>query len=141
MPKLSGKIKQIIRERKWRIKIKTWVLVVLLIPLGFVDATLLRMNHIQMTELRTEVLSADAEENDEKLSEALTNLKEYVFHHIVINVVEENGVQYISFGTGPFYLEHQYLRAANQALQEAKQKLASDSNPNGNIYGKAGEVC
>ncbi len=138
---MGGKLKELIRKRKWKIKIKTWVLILVLIPLAFVDATLLRQDHVKMTELRDAVLSADVEEDDEKLAEALTKLKEFVFSNIVINVIEENGVQRVIFGTGPFYLEHQYLRAAKKALEEAEKTLASDSNPNGNIYGMAGETC
>ena len=68
-------------------------------------------------------------------------LKEYVFSHVVVNVVEENGVQRITFGTGPFYLEHQYQRDATKALRDAEASMASDNNPNGNVYGMAGETC
>ncbi len=144
MVKMGGKLK--------RVKIKTWMLLVALIPLFVVDATLLRLNHIKMTELRDAVLAVDAkisenvteaemEKTDKELEEALVKLKEFVFSHIVVNVVEENGIQRLTFGTGPFYLEHQYLRAANKALEEAEKNMASDNNPNGNIYGLAGEVC
>lgn len=150
MAKLGGKIREHLRRHK--IQIKTWMLVLLLIPLFAIDAFLLRQDHIKMTELRDAVISADneignaaseeeAKKDEENLASALTNLKEFVFHNIVINVVEENGEQKVTFGTGPFYLEHQYLRAANQALKDAEAKLTSDNNPNGNIYGKAGEVC
>ena len=152
MAKLGGKLKEIIKKRKWKIKIKTWVLLLLLIPLFAADATLLRFNHIKMTELRDAVMAIDAKNNEEEsdeeaqtndaeLREALINLKEFVFSHIVINVVEENGVQRITFGTGPFYLEHQYLRAANKALKEAEKNMVSDNNPNGNIYAMASAVC
>ena len=152
MAKLGGKLKEIIKKRRWKIKIKTWVLLLLLIPLFAADATLLRFNHIKMTELRDAVMAIDAKNNDEEsdeeaqtndaeLREALINLKEFVFSHIVINVVEENGVQRITFGTGPFYLEHQYLRAANKALKEAEKNMVSDNNPNGNIYAMASAVC
>ncbi|MBQ3445301.1 hypothetical protein IJG29_01060 [Candidatus Saccharibacteria bacterium] len=141
MAKLGGKIKEIFRKRKWKIKIKTWMLLVVLAPLLFVDATLLRYNHIKMTEFRDIVMSADAEEDDAKLAQALTNLKEFVFHDIVINIIEENGVQKVTFGTGPFYLEHLYIRDANKALEEARAQLTSDSNPHGNVYGQAAAVC
>lgn len=152
MAKLGGKLKEIIKKRKWKIKIKTWVLLLLLIPLFAADATLLRFNHIKMTELRDAVMAIDAKNNEEESDEeaqtndaelrgALINLKEFVFSHIVINVVEENGVQRITFGTGPFYLEHQYLRAANKALKEAEKNMVSDNNPNGNIYAMASAVC
>lgn len=152
MAKLGGKLKETIKKRKFKIKIKTWVLLLLLIPLFAADATLLRFNHIKMTELRDAVMAIDAKNNEEEsdeetqtndaeLKEALINLKEFVFSHIVINVVEENGVQRITFGTGPFYLEHQYLRAANKALKEAEKNMVSDNNPNGNIYAMASAVC
>ncbi|MBQ3445604.1 hypothetical protein IJG29_02675 [Candidatus Saccharibacteria bacterium] len=152
MTNLGGKIKATLSKRKWSLKVKTWALVVLLIPLSFADATLLRIGHIKMTELRDAVLAADAKisENedasaskvsDEELKQALVNLKEFVFGNIVINITEENGIQNISFGTGPFYLEHQYLRDAHRALEEAEKQLSSDDNPNGNVYGQASEVC
>ena len=154
----------ITRERKWRqrlrlalsgmrrFRVKTWILVLALVPLGFVDATLLRLDHVKMTELRDAVLEVDAkitddeseeaaQANDAKIREALIELKEFTFSHIVVNVVEENGVQRATFGTGPFYLEHQYHRSASKVLQEAEAKLASDENPYGNVYGAAGETC
>ncbi len=124
-----------------RFKIKTWQLLLFLIPLLFIDATLLRMDHIKMTELRDAVLAADEAEDDDEIMRTLEELKEFVFSNIVINVVDNNGVQEITFGTGPFYLEHQYIRAANKALEEAEKNLASDSNPNGNVYALASETC
>ena len=113
-----------------------------LIPLLFLDATLLRVDHIRMAEMRDAVLNADAEDaSDEEIAEKLTKLKEFTLSNMVINVVDDNGEQKITFGTGPFYLEHQYIRAANRALEEAEKNLASDTNPNGNIYALASETC
>lgn len=131
-------------KRVGRIKIhrmKTWQLLLVLVPLLFLDATLLRLDHIRMTELRDAVLAADGAEDDQKVTEALNKLKEYVFANIVVNVVDDNGNQRVIFGTGPFYLEHQYIRAANKALEEAEANLTSDANPNGNIYALASEAC
>ena len=122
-------------------KIKTWQLLLLLVPLLFVDATLLRLDHVRMTELRDAVLVADEAENDEAINSALQELKGFVISHIVVNVVDDNGIQKVSFGTGPFYLEHQYIRAANAALAEAEARLSDDSNPNGNVYAMASAVC
>lgn len=122
-------------------KVKTWQLIVILMPMLFVDATLLRIDHIKMTELRDAVLEADKNENDEEISKNLEELKNFVFSNIVINIVDDNGNQKITFGTGPFYLEHQYIRAANKALEDAERKIAEDSNPNGNIYQAASNVC
>ena len=128
--------------KKFRIKkIKTWQLLLILAPLLFLDATFLRVDHIRMTELRDAVLAADEAEDDEEISRTLEELKRFVFSNIVINVVDDNGIQKISFGTGPFYLEHQYVRAANVALKEAQAKLEADGNPNGNVYALASDVC
>ncbi|MBR0430709.1 hypothetical protein IJJ05_00225 [Candidatus Saccharibacteria bacterium] len=124
-----------------KFKVKTWQLLLVLVPLLFLDATLLRLDHIKMAELRSAVLTADEEEDDKKISETLEELKDFVFSNIVINVVDDNGLQKVTFGTGPFYLEHQYIRTANAALEEAEKKLNSDSNPNGNIYQLASNVC
>ena len=131
-------------KKRGRIKIhrlKTWQLLLILVPLVFLDATFLRLDHIRMTELRDAVLEADANEDDVAVNNALEELRGFTLSHIVINVVDDNGLQRVTFGTGPFYLEHQYLRAANQALAEAEANMASDSNPNGNVYAMASETC
>lgn len=138
--KYDNKIKRKLRKSRFR-GIKTWHLCLILIPLIFLAATLLRIDHQKMTELRAAVLSADEEENDEKLSAALENLKNFTFNNTVVNVIEDNGEQKLTFGTGPFYLEHKYRRDAELALKEAEQKVIDDSNPNGNIYARASSIC
>lgn len=122
-------------------KIKTWQLLIVLVVLLFVDATLLRMDHVRMTELRDAVLMADASDDEVAVETALGELKDFVFNNIVINVVDDNGAQKVMFGTGPFYLEHTYIRAANRALEEAEKRMMADSNPNGNVYQMASDVC
>ncbi len=129
------------KRGRFKFKIRTWQLCLFLVPLLVVDAMLLRAGHIKMTELRDAVLMADEAEDDDALAQALTELKDFVFSNVVINIVEENGVQKVTFGTGPFYLEHQYIRAANAALKEAEEGLTSDTNPHGNIYAAASAVC
>ncbi len=124
-----------------RFKLKGWMLLLILVALLFIDATILRLNHIKMTELRDAVMTADEANDDTAIFDGLVKLKEFVFSNTVVNVVEENGGQVVSFGTGPFYLEHQYLRAAQVALEKAEAEMKSDENPNGNIYGMAGETC
>lgn len=121
--------------------IRNWWLMLILIPLGFLDATLLRQDHIKMVELRDKVLLADENENDEEIKKNLEELRNFTFSNIVINIVDENGGNKIMFGTGPFYLEHQYIRAANKALEEAEKKITSDENPHGNIYQEATNIC
>ena len=147
MDKMGGRISEWHKDTKQRIrnlkhmKIKNWMLFLLLIPLFFADATLLRNNHIKMTELRDAVLAADEANDDALIAENLVALKEFVFSNTVINIVDDNGGQKIMFGTGPFYLEHQYIRAANKALEEAEKTIASDANPNGNVYQMASDTC
>ena len=131
-------------KKRGRIKfhaVKTWWLVVSLIPLFFIDATLLRFDHIRMAELRDAVMAADEAEDEEAVKDGLEKLKDFVFNNIVIHVVDDNGEQRVTFGTGPFYLEHMYLRAANAALAEAEQNVGNDGNPNGNVYALASGVC
>ena len=140
---MGGKKTNQIRDalRKSFKAVRTWQLFLILIPLVFFTATLLRFDHLRMVELRAAVLEADQAGDDEQIKQALINLREFVSRHTVINIAESNGVQSVIFGTGPFYLEQQYRRAANAAIEEASAGLVDDSNPNGNIYAAAAAVC
>ena len=139
---MGGKKSNRIRERlyKWK-TVQTWQLLLLLIPLVFLAATLLRFDHIKMSKLRQAVLDADVVGNQEDISSGLKELEDYVFSHIVVSVLDDNGNQKIIFGTGPFYLEQSYIRAANAAIESAENTLVDDSNPNGNIYEAVRQVC
>lgn len=121
--------------------VRTWQLLLILIPLVFFTATLLRFDHLRMVELRDAVLKADEAGNDEEIERTLTELKEFVFSHIVVNTTESNGVRSMILGTGPFYLEQQYLRAANAAIEAAGSQMVDDKNPNGNIYAAVAAIC
>ncbi len=140
---MGGKKSNRIREFlcKTLKSVHTWQLVVILLPLLFFTATLLRLDHIKMVDLRSAVLRADESGNEEELQQALSALKDFVYSHTVINVIESNGTQQIVFGTGPFYLEQQYVRAANAAIEASRNELVDDSNPNGNIYAAVGAIC
>lgn len=136
--KASNHIQQSLRSVK---TVRTWQLFLILLPLLFLTATLLRFDHLKMVDLRAAVLRADEAGNDTEIEQTLQSLKEYVFTHTVINVAESNGMQTIIFGTGPFYLEQQYRRAANAAIAAAENTLVDDSNPNGNIYAAVASIC
>ncbi len=140
---MGGRKTNRIREilRKSFKAVHTWQLIVILIPLLFFTATLLRFDHLRMVELRKNVLMADQEGDDEQIRQALVELREFVTSHTVINIVESNGNQKVEFGTGPFYLEQQYRRAADKAIEEASAGLVDDSNPNGNIYAAVAAIC
>ncbi len=105
--------------------IKTWQLVVLLILAGFIAATFLRLNNIGMIERRDAVMAADEADNEQALIQRLYDLQQYVSAHM--NTDLGRGV----------YLAESYTRDV-QAWQAVQY---GDSNPNGNIYKKAQEVC
>ena len=139
---MGGKRTNHLKRALARLKrIRLWQLLLILIPLLFVAATLLRLDHLKMVELRDAVLAADAAEDDAAIQSSLVALQELVVSHIVVNIAEQNGVQSIIFGTGPFYLEHQYLRAANAAIEAAEAEVVDDSNPYGNIYAAVSAIC
>ena len=139
---MGGKRTNHLKQALARLKrIRLWQLLLILIPLLFVAATLLRLDHLKMVELRDAVLAADAAEDDAAIQSSLVALQEFVVSHIVVNIAEQNGVQTIIFGTGPFYLEHQYLRAANAAIEAAEAEVIDDSNPYGNIYAAVSAIC
>lgn len=121
--------------------VQNWQLILILIPLCFVAATLLRLDHLRMTELRTAVFEADQSGDQAALETSMADLQKFVTTHIVVNVIESNGVQKLTFGTGPFYLEQQYLRTTNAIIEQSEAKLVDDSNPNGNIYAAVSNIC
>ena len=120
----KSKIKRDIRTVK---KLKIWQLLLMLILMLFVTATLLRLDNIGMVQRLEAVQNADKEGNRDKLSARLHELKVYVFSHM-------------NASTGRFYLVHQYERDARAILDKAGEEAAA-SNPNGNIYKKASEIC
>ncbi len=121
--------------------VRTWQLFLIFVLLIFASATLLRLDHIKMTNLRSAVLEADKEDNEIALAEDLNALKDFVFTHTVVNIVDDNGNKKLEFGTGVFYLEQSYLRAASVALREASEAEIDDSNPHGNVYAAVSAVC
>lgn len=136
--KKSNRLRRVLGSFK---AVKVWQLILILIPLLFLTATLLRFDHLRMVELRSAVVEADKSGDEEALKNSLINLRDFVFSHVVINITESNGAPVVVFGTGPFYLEQQYLRAANAAIAEAEATIIDDSNPNGNIYAAVSAIC
>ena len=104
--------------------VKTWQLVVLLILFGFIAATFLRLNNIGMVERREAVLSADKEGDARVIQQRLYDLQRYVSSHMNSDM-------------STIYLENQYKRDSQKVIDAA----SGDSNPNGNIYKKAQDVC
>ena len=121
--------------------VRTWQLFLIFILLIFTSATLLHLDHIKMVNLRAAVLEADKEGNEVALADDLNSLKDFVFSHTVVNIVDDNGNKKLEFGTGVFYLEQSYLAAASEALRIASEAEIDDSNPNGNIYSAVSAIC
>ena len=123
---------------------KNWQLFLILILMLFVSATLLRLDHIEMARLRSDVLAADAKEDadDAEIIAAINRLQEFTHRHIVIDAQEENGVEKIIFGTGRIVLANSYYRKANQVLAEAQSAAdQAETNPNGNSYRQVADIC
>ena len=114
-------VKKSIRQLQ---RVKTWQLLILLILMGFIAATFLRLNNIGMIQRRDAVLAADKTGDKTAMTQRLFDLQRYSSEHMNAN-------------TDAFYLEHQYKRDAQAAVDAAK----NDGNPNGNINAKAEAVC
>jgi hypothetical protein len=115
------RVKKSIRQLQ---RVKTWQLLILLLLLGFLAATFLRLNNIGMVQRRDAVLAADKAGEVHVIQSRLYDLQRYAATHM-------------NAGTGPIYLEQQYKRDAQKLVDAAK----NDSNPNGNINVKAEAVC
>lgn len=136
--KSAQKIRRFLKKMT---QLHSWQLFLILILCGFITATFFRFDHLEMDELKSAVLAADEAGDETALSESLANLQNFVFSHTVWTAEEENGETKLVLGTGTFYLENQYLRAAEAAIEEAEAKASSADNPNGNIYAAATSVC
>jgi len=117
--------KQINRNLRRLQKVKTWQLIILLLLMGFVSATFLRLNNIGMVQRREAVLTADSVGDEEITISRLYDLQRYVVDHMNTDL-----------GKG-IYLESSYRRDVEIAYKEAE----NDTNANGNIYKKVQEVC
>jgi len=116
--------RQIKKNIKQLQRVKTWQLLILLIIVGFLTATFLRLNNIGMVQRKDAVLSADKSGDQASMMNRLLDLQQYSAAHM-------------NSETGPFYLEQQYRRDAQKIVDAAK----NDDNPNGNINVKAEAVC
>ena len=118
----KGRIRQSIKDLQ---RIKTWQLIVLLVIVGFISATFLRLNNIGMLERRDAVLSADKQGDEQTTIQRLYDLQRHVSGHMNTDI-----------GRG-VYLEASY----NRDVQNWQTSQYGDANPNGNIYKKAQEIC
>lgn len=104
---------------------KTWQLIVVLILVGFVAATFLRLNNLGMVEKRNQVEKADKVGNTEQTRAALVELQRYVSAHMNTDLGE--GV----------LLPETFKRDYDAALSAA----ASSRNENSDVYQQASVEC
>lgn len=107
-------------------QVKTWQLIVLFVMGSFISATFLRLNNIGMIERRDAVVAADTSGEDDALAQRLYDLQRFVAAHM-------------NTDPGKIALTNTYQRD-NQKLKEENERI-SDSNPNGNVYRQAAQVC
>lgn len=133
---IFGALKKIFRIRNWK-------LALIAILLGFWAASIVHYDGIRMISLRDAVIEADKNDDDEATNNALYELRRFANRHIVLTPVDQDGLTRYVLGTGPFYLENKYNRAANEAIARAKEEINAGgvNNPNGNIYAKVSEYC
>ncbi|MBQ3441393.1 hypothetical protein IJG27_03755 [Candidatus Saccharibacteria bacterium] len=122
-------------------KVKTWQLVLILIPMSFISATLLRFDHLKMIDLKNAVISADESGDEQRTKDALNELKKFVESHNILNIEEKNGNFVLYFGSGEIYLAKTYERTATAMKIRAQEEAGVYANPNGNIYAQAMAVC
>lgn len=104
----------------------TWKLAVLLILVGFISATFLRINNVGMVERRNAVINADKAGDEAAIRERLYSLQQYAATHM-------------NADPGSVALTEQYKRDSMKAREAAVQNTSglSDSNVNQ----KVAEVC
>lgn len=118
--------KRTLRKRLWQLRrIKTWQLLIILLLMVFVAATFLRLNNLGMVERRDVVLEADRRGDKDAIERSLVALQHYVSAHMNTSL------------QGGFYLEHEYERDRNAALEAATEA----QNPNSSTYQQASVEC
>ncbi len=106
-------------------RVKTWQLIILLLMSSVVSVIFLRLNSLNMMELKHAVVEADETGSSEILKQSLVDLQEYVSGHMNT-----------SLGSG-FYL----VKSFERDRQAAEQSLPSEINPNSTEYQAAELEC
>ncbi len=116
--------RQIKRSIKQLQGIQTWKLVILLILMLFITATFLRINNTGMIARRQAIAAADKTGNIDDITGRVYALQRFSSAHM-------------NASTGVFYLQEQYNRDAQQAIERA----ASASTENARINAEAEAIC
>ncbi len=119
-----------VRETKSRLRklqqIKTWQLLILLVMVGFVAATFLRLNNVGMVQRREAVLAADESGDTVALEQRLYDLQRYVSSHM-------------NADPGRIALEKSYERAYQAALKKFEQEVQNQAS--NDVVAKVRAVC
>lgn len=108
----------------WLQRIHTWQLVLLLIVVGLLSATFLRLNNIGMVERRSAVLSADKQGDHEIIKARLFDLQRYASTHM-------------NADSGTIYLQEQYARDTQASIEAASARDSAGDN----INSQADRIC
>ena len=120
-----GKFRDYYRRAVKAVKsIKTWQLVVLLLFGTIASTLLLRVNNLNMMDLRKAVVDADQKGDQKILQDSVNELGRYVAGHMNTDL-------------GEFYLTGSYERARELAMQEAQ----GEADPNSHLYQQASVQC
>lgn len=104
-------------------RVKTWQLVIVLILMLFVTATFLRINNVGMSQRRDAVLVADKNNQLDEVRARLFDLQRY-------------SVAHMNASTDVFYLQGEYDRDSQQAIEQIKAANGGQS-----VNAKAEAVC
>lgn len=118
--------KERLHARLKRLKaVKVWQLVILLLLSMIVSATLLRLNSLNMSDLRHAVITADEKGDLVEINKAVSRLGTYVTTHMNTDL-----------GDG-FYLSSSFERAREAAIAAA----AASPDMNSHVYKDASVAC
>lgn len=121
-----GKQRQILRERLRLLGVvKTWQLVVILLMTSIVAVIFLRLNSLNMVDLRHAVVQADENGDPQELRDSVAKLQNYIANHMNTSL------------GGGFYLAKSYER--DKAAAEAA--ASSGVNPSSSEYQTASVEC
>lgn len=131
-----------IKKRLKQIRaLKTWQLILLLLLAVFIDLTALRLNNVGMIRRREAVLSADKSGDEEAARRATVELGEYVRTHMNSGgiIYSDDSHWFKNRNEVKVIWANIYESDTRRAQSEADS--AANSNPNGNIFKKADDVC
>lgn len=106
-------------------KVKVWQLAILLLISLLVAATMLRLNSLNMRDLRKDVITADEKGDAAEIEKAVNDLGKYVTTHMNTEL------------GGGFYLASSYERAKQAVIKAAE----TSDNPQSALYQQASVQC